>query len=104
MVGCRSKEDGKMNIETLKYLGERVDRARGLLERSKTLKDVIDAVKQFREDAITISGYVGFNNYQLHKIHISNIVDYDSAEKIKAAIVQVLEEYAESLKKEFEEL
>lgn len=103
-----------MDMATLSYLGERVDRARALLNNIKLIDQVIENINKFDHN-IEVSGYSRsyfksvkldsvfdpelLSKEKLYRDHIQQYLD-----EVKEAIVSVLQKRRDELTKEFENL
>lgn len=96
-----------MNRETLEYLGRKVDKARQLQEQIQLVKAAVHYIKRFTENSIVIKGdYVNDKGWHSGDkvIRLCELLDFDSLDKVKNAVADVLTEFGEKLEKEFEEL
>lgn len=86
-----------MDDQTLQYMGERVDKARKMKEKTKELK-------HFLEYSEGKSSYIKICNYNHNGPQIDNQVHPRLFEKAKAAILNEIEEEIKLLEKELAEL
>ncbi len=91
-----------MDVKTLEYMGERVDKARRL---QKAIKEVEWKIGSLKATAVP---YIQFDNPKGGYIHIGqkymDLPDNSIVSRIKETTISLLEAYRDSLQKELDEL